>query len=133
MRVVIDTNVFVTVLLHGATPKRVYEAFLRGQFTPVFSPDTLAELLDVLSRPSLQVLMSSSEVDQFLTLIQRDGLLVHPTTSTQACRDPKDNMFLDCALTGGVRYLVTGDKDLLVLNPFRSIHILRPAEFLRVI
>ena len=133
MRGVIDTNVFVTALLKEQTSQRVYQAFLDGLFILLFSPDTLAELLEVLSRTSLRVLLSEPEVRQFLALIQRDGLIVHPTTSIQACRDPKDNMFLDCALAGEATYLATADKDLLVLNPFRSIRILRPSEFMRLL
>ena len=79
MRVVVDTNVFVTALLHGATPHRVYEAFLAGRFIPLLSAETLAELLDVLTRPSLRVLMSEAEAGAFLRLIQRDALIVRPT------------------------------------------------------
>ena len=131
MRVVVDTNVFVTALLHGATPRRVYEAFLRGDITPVFSPDTLAELIDVLTRPELRVLTSKTEVAHFLTLVRRDGWHVRARRRIHNCRDPKDNMLLECAVAGRVDCLVTGDRDLLVLNPFRGIRILRPVEFLR--
>lgn len=127
---VVDTNVFVAALLSGATPRKVYDAFLDGRLTPVFSPETLAELIDVLTRPTLRVLMSEAEIARFLTMAQRDGRLVRPTTRITACRDLKDNMLLDAALAGPADVLVTGDKDLLVLHPFRGIRILRPAEFL---
>lgn len=130
MRVVLDTNVFVTALLHGAIPRRVYHAFLSGQLTPVFSSHTLEELVDVLTRPSLRVLMNEGEILELLTLIQRDALMVHPTQHINACRDPKDNILLECALAGRADYLITGDRDLLVLDPFRGIRILRPRDFL---
>ncbi len=127
MLAVIDTNVFVTALLRGTAPRRVYEAFLRGQLTPVFSPDTLAELLEVLTRPSLRVLMADDEVRAFLALIRRDAVMVTPTRHVDACRDPKDNIFLDCALAAQA-VLVTGDHDLL-----DGISILPPKEFLRLL
>ena len=131
LRAVVDTNVFVTALLRGATARRVYDAFLRGTFTLVFSRNTLAELIDVLTRPSLRVLTSATEVTRLFLLIRRDGLLVRPTRAIRACRDPKDNIFLECALAGRVDCLVTGDLDLLTLHPFRGIHIIRPAECVR--
>lgn len=133
MRVVVDTNVFVAALLRGATPRRVYDAFLAGQITLVFSHDTVAEVLDVLTRPVLRMLTSEDDVSAFLALIQRDALLVKPTTHVHACRDPKDNMLLDCALAAQVDCIVTGDHDLLTLHPFRGIRILRPREFLQLL
>jgi putative PIN family toxin of toxin-antitoxin system len=130
---VIDTNVFVSALLQGrGTPRRLYEAFLQGKFTPLFSHETLGELLDVLTRPSLRSLTSQEEVAALLDVIQHDALLIHPRHHVTVCRDPKDNMFLDCLLAGA-DYLVTGDNDLLVLNPFHGTRILRPTEFLRVL
>jgi predicted nucleic acid-binding protein len=50
--------------------------------------------------------------------------------SIDACRDPKDNKFLELAVEAGAACIITGDKDLLVLNPFRNIPIFTPAEFL---
>ena len=51
-------------------------------------------------------------------------------TRTNACRDPKDNIYLDVAINGQATHLITGDNDLLVLNPFQGIKILKPAAFL---
>ena len=124
---------FVTALLGGGTPHRVYDAFLRGELVPVFSQDTLAELTEVLTRPGLRALTTGAEVRTFLTLIQRDGLIVRPTHRVHVCRDPKDNMILDCALAGQVSCIVTGDHDLLALHPFRGIRILRPRDFLQLL
>ncbi len=133
MRVIVDTNVFVTALLRGMTPRRVYEAFLGGRFTLLFSPETLAELVDVLTRPALRALMSDTEVEVFLAIAQRDGVIVRPHERVHVCRDAKDNILLDAALTGSADYLVTGDHDLLPLDPFRGTRILRPADFLRLL
>ena len=131
---VVDTNVFVSTLLFGRTPRRVYDAFLDGLLTPVFSPDTLAELIEVLTRPSLRALDTQREIERFLTAAQRDGWMVRPTTHVTACRDLKDNIFLDAALAAPLGcYLVTGDRALLDLHPFRGIRILRPAEFVRLL
>ena len=93
--------------------------------------ETLAELLDVLTRPSLRVLMDEGEIARFVALVQRDGRMVRPTLRIDACRDAKDNIFLECAVAGRAACLVTSDNDLLSLHPFRGIPIIRPREFLR--
>ena len=133
MRVVVDTNVFAAALLSDATPRRVYQAFLSGTITLLFSRQTLFELATVLRRPVIQLVTSRAEADRLLSAIQRDGVIVETREPVLACRDPKDNRFLECALAGQASYLVTGDKDLLVLDPFHGIRILRPADFLRVL
>ena len=133
MRAVIDTNIFVSALLQGAAPRRVYDAFLRGRLTPLFTNETLAELIEVLARPPLRVLMHQSEIDGLLALIQRDALLVKSTHRVTACRDPKDNILLECAIAGRADCLVTGDTDLRVLHPFHGIPILRPVDFLHLL
>jgi predicted nucleic acid-binding protein len=56
--------------------------------------------------------------------------LVIPNQEVTACHDPKDNKFLEAALAGEADTIVTGDDDLIVLNPFEGVDILRPAEFL---
>lgn len=131
MRVVVDTNVLVSALLSGPVPRRIYHAFLDGSIALLFSRDTLAELIDVLSRPAFRSLTSETEVADLLAAIRRDALIVEAIERVSVCRDPKDDIFLACALAGRAEYLVTGDRDLLVLHPWRGIRILRPAEFLR--
>jgi len=131
VRVVIDTNVLIAALLSDATPRRVYQAFLSDTITLLFSRQTLFELATVLRRPSIRLVTSRTEADDLLSAIQRDGVLVEVREPVLACRDPKDNRFLECALAGRADYLVTGDRDLLVLNPFHGIRILRPSDFLR--
>ena len=131
MRVVVDTNVFVAALLQGNTPRKVYDAFLDGDFVPVFSPQLIQEIVQVLARPELRALMQRSEVSRLLALIKRDGFWIRPKQRIRVCRDPKDNILLECALAGRADYIVTGDQDLLILHPFRGIAILKPREFLR--
>ena len=54
------------------------------------------------------------------------------TEAVQACRDPSDDKILELAVNGRADYIITGDDDLLVMNPFRGIPIIRPAEFLEI-
>ena len=62
----------------------------------------------------------------------REAELVQITETVAACRDPKDDQILELAVSGNADYIVTGDDDLLTLNPFCGIAIITPADFVRV-
>lgn len=66
------------------------------------------------------------------TFVER-AILVEIIEKVQECRDPKDDKILELALNGGAEYIVSGDKDLLVLNPFRDVKIVTVEEFLRAV
>ena len=63
-------------------------------------------------------------------ILVRIGVFIEPKIEITECRDPKDNKFLELAVAGKADCIVTGDKDLLVLHPFRNIRIITPKEFL---
>lgn len=67
---------------------------------------------------------------EFLAELVEDGKWVSITESVTECRDPKDNKFLELAVSGNASHIITGDADLLVMNPFRGISIVTPHEFL---
>ncbi|MDE0374593.1 MAG: putative toxin-antitoxin system toxin component, PIN family, partial [bacterium] len=74
---------------------------------------------------------ASPSVDSGLVALIRNSDLIKITESVQACRDPDDDRILELAVNGAAAYIVTGDSDLLVMNPFRGVAILTPAELLR--
>jgi putative PIN family toxin of toxin-antitoxin system len=136
VRAVVDTNVLVSGLLSAAgPPARIVDAFRRSRFELVVSPAVLDELLDVLLRPYLGV--SVREAASMVATIRRLGhLLGGEYLDVNAVRDPKDNVVLACALEGDAEYLVSGDRDLLVLKDHhvaghRVVHVVRPRDFLR--
>jgi putative PIN family toxin of toxin-antitoxin system len=92
-------------------------------------PATVAELNDVLRRPRFDPYVHEDERLEFLAVLVRDAEVVEVTEIVTDCRDPKDNKFLQLALDGGATHIVSGDEDLLVLHPFRSIPILTPRGF----
>ena len=65
-----------------------------------------------------------------LARLIREAELVNVTETVAECRDPKDNKFLELAISGQAMYLISGDKDLLVLHPFRGIQVVSPQMFL---
>lgn len=88
------------------------------------------ELDDVLSRPGFERYVTRQERRAFLRDLFRMAMSVPIAETVQACRDPKDDKILELAVNGRADYIVTGDDGLLVMNPFRGIAIIRPAEFL---
>ena len=130
MRFVFDTNVIVSAaLLAGSVPRQAFDK-ARGRGTMLISAPVLLELSEVLSREKLNKYLLESERMRFLVALLRETELVEITTPITACRDAKDNKFLELAVCGNADYIVSGDEDLLVLNPFRGIPILTPRNFL---
>jgi putative PIN family toxin of toxin-antitoxin system len=133
LRFVFDTNVIVSALLFNeSTPGRaLFRAMDQGEL--LVSPQLLVQLGEVLMREKFDVYLSREERERLLAGLVEDGTLIVPSCEIQACRDPSDDRVLELAVSGTAGCIVTGDKDLLVLNPFQSIAILTPAEFLRVL
>jgi len=128
-RWVLDTNVLVSRLLlpGGVAARAVDHALALG--VPLVSDDTLAELAAVLSRRKFDRWVSLAERQRFLQLLGGVARHVRITHRVQACRDPRDDKFLHVALNGEAQAIVTGDRDLLVLDPFHGMRILQPAVF----
>jgi len=129
-RVVVDTNVLVSrLLLPRSTAARAVRHIIEEELLLV-SEASLDELADVLSRNKFDAYVSVEDRQAFFRLLVRIAEIVPISTSIQACRDPKDDKFLELAISGEASWIVTGDQDLLVLNPFRDIHVAAPSEFL---
>jgi len=130
VRCVADTNVLISsLLLKNSTPfQAVEQIFLKGVM--LMSESTLAEVRRVLGKKKLERYIIPEERQIFLAKFLMESELVEIRERVEACRDPKDNQFLELAVNGKADFLVTGDEDLLVLHPFRAIQILTPRDFL---
>lgn len=130
LRYVFDANVIVSALLfRDSTPATAFhEALVRG--TILVSQPIIEELSDVLRRPKFDRYVTSDERDRFLVALIHRAELVVVAESVQACRDPKDDQILELAISGRSSHIITGDDDLLTLNPFRGVQVLAPAAFL---
>jgi len=134
MRAVIDTNILVRAMLKPAGSVGPVVDFLRdGRYVFLYSDATLNELIDVLGRPRMvhRYGLTAAEVDALCALVILRGELVHPDRAITACRDPKDDKFLEVAVAGRADVIVTSDGDLEVLDPFEGISMISPSEFLR--
>jgi uncharacterized protein len=126
IRIVLDSNVILSAaLFKNSSPRQAFDkAMTNGQI--MMSTATLAELQDIFNRPKFDRYLSKSSRTDFLN----DLIAVEIIQSFSVCRDPKDDKFLELAVNGNADYIVTGDRDLLVLNPFQNIAILSVSEFL---
>ena len=130
MRCVFDTNVLVSaLLLSNSIPRWALDlALQKGKV--LLSLAVLAELNDVLTRKRFRRYVEEEDIRLFLAALTHKAELVDVDVLITACPDPKDNKFLEVGVSGRAAYIVTGDSDLLGLNPFRGIQILSPHSFL---
>ncbi len=128
-RFVLDTNVIISaLLLPRSVPRQAFDRAF-GQGVVLASLATLDELDDVIRRKKFDRYVVEEKRLQFLEVLIRDTTLVEITKVITDCHDPKDNKFLELAVSGRATCIITGDPDLLVLHPFRGIPILAPHVF----
>ena len=98
----------------------------------VVSIDSFTELTEVLFRKKFDKYLTDERRLQLIQKLERDTVKIDISVSVDACRDPKDNKFLELALSANASCIISGDQDLLVLNPFDSIPIVSAADFLKL-
>jgi putative PIN family toxin of toxin-antitoxin system len=130
-RYVFDSNVLVSALLFAnSTPgQALTSASERG--TILLTEDLVTELSDVLKRSKFDRYVSRSTREEFLEALIRDSYFVDVVEHVNACRDVRDDHILEAAVNGNASHIITGDRDLLVLNPFREIRIMTPTDMVQ--
>lgn len=132
MRLVFDTNIIISALLfEGSKPSKAFNIGIEREFI-LFSPSTLSELEEVLWRKKFDQYISHEDRNQFLSSFILHATPVEPDQTITECRDSKDNKFLELGVCGKADFIISGDEDLLILNPFRNIHILTPRRFINL-
>src|SRR5579862_223498 len=128
-RIVLDTGVAVSaVLLPHSVPRQAFDAAAeRGKL--LASEPTVAELDEVLRRPKFNKYVPEENRLEFLAALVQFAELVEILEVVTACRDVKDNKFLELAVSGKASHIISGDDDLLVLHPFRGIAVVTPQAF----
>ncbi len=125
-----DTNTVISHLLlpHSVPAQAVQKALNSGDL--LVSNASLQELADVLARPKFDKYLSDQERREFFQLLGRVAIRIGILRPIAACRDPKDDKFLELAVNGRADAVITGDADLLALHPFLGTPILSPRAFL---
>ncbi len=128
--IVLDTNTVISAML---SPNSIAnQAFVKANDTYqiVLSTPIWEEFYHVCSRPKFNKYLDEFDRLLFITSLKQNALFVEPIQVITDCRDPKDNKFLELAIEAEALFIVTGDDDLLVLNPYRGVTILKSGGFL---
>jgi putative PIN family toxin of toxin-antitoxin system len=134
IRAIVDTSVLIRYLIKpsAAIRKLIEERWLGDEFQMVTALDLTAELEGVLKREYIPTLIRAEEGQALLDAITRKADILPPLGPVPAhTRDPKDDKFVACALVGDANYLITEDKDMLVLAVVGDVRIVTPYDFLR--
>ncbi len=128
--IVLDTNVLISAALfrESASTDAVEKAL--DHYTPVFTLATWDELASVIMHSKLDRYLTPEARHLYLAKLASVARIVAARSTVNDCRDPKDNKFLALAMDAQAAFLVTGDKDLMVLHPYGSITVCTPAAFL---
>jgi putative PIN family toxin of toxin-antitoxin system len=130
MKVVIDTNIFVSSFF-GGNPRRIIDLWKKGKINLCLSKDILDEYVDVLQRVGLK---EEEEIEELLSLFAK-GFNIVFTTRTPKIKavkdDPDDDKFIECAVALKAEAIITGDKAIKVLGEYMGIKILNPQQFLK--
>lgn len=128
-KVVFDTSSLLAVCIYpDREPARIFRLALL-HLELVATPQTLAELAQVIGRPKFDTWRPHQVRMVWLQHYAANVVEYQPVSQVTDCRDPKDNKFLDAALTASAEVIVCSDKDLLVLHPYRNIDVLNLQDF----
>jgi putative PIN family toxin of toxin-antitoxin system len=128
MKIVADTNIFISSFFFGGNPRKIMERVISGDDRLFICKEILHETASVMARSKFNV--SNEYITRFIRSIED---VAHHITITgtvqQICRDSKDDKILECALLANSDCIITGDNDLLILEEFRGIKILTANKY----
>ena len=130
---VFDTNSLISAALlrKSINAQALNRAIEVGRI--VISESVVSEFSEVIFRKKFdKYFLTDDERLEAIDQIEINALIFFPSIKISACRDPKDNKFLELAVTAGASCMVSGDQDLLILHPFKNIPILSPEDFLKL-
>ena len=130
-RLVIDTNLWISFIISKKFSERE-QLLVSSKSRILFSAELLEELQTTIQKPKLKKYFAKTSVEEMMNVFDDYIDFVEVKSKINACRDFKDNFLLSLAIDGKADYLLTGDKDLLVLNPFEKTKIITYSEFLKI-
>lgn len=128
-RIVLDTNVILSALLFGGKPEKIYQMILNGECTAYTSQEIFEELAGVLLRKKFGFTRT------FIQLLEEEmKSYFHWVTPSERvkslCRDVDDHKVIECALEAKAHFIISGDQDLLTLDSYKNIQMIKPDNFL---
>ncbi|MBN2438971.1 MAG: putative toxin-antitoxin system toxin component, PIN family [Deltaproteobacteria bacterium] len=130
MKVVLDTNVFISGVFFGGPPYQILNAWRDGKIQLIISQEILSEYWRV--GEIFADKFPSIDLQPILDLVTIEAELYDAKDfSEPVCSDPDDDKFLACAIASGSRIIVSGDKHLIKVSGFEGVEVLKPSEFVK--
>ena len=128
MRLVVDTNVFISGVFFAGPPYEILDAWRHGKIEMILSPEILEEYRETGEELTSQ--FPGVGLTPWLQLLAtRATVVITAPLEERVCTDPDDDKFLACALAGRTRLIVSGDKALLRTSGYRNLTVLTPRQF----
>lgn len=132
IKIIFDTNLWISFLISKSFSK-IDKLIKKDVIVFLFSEESLDEFIEVSARPKFKEFFSTGDIHILFSLFDQFGDLIKIKSQIKGCRDEKDNFWLSLANDGNAEYLVTGDKDLLILKQTRNTKIITLSEFEKLI
>jgi len=129
MKIVLDTNVLVSGIFWGGVPEKILELAMSGEVEIYATEEILNEYFRIIERIGKK---DKDLCSQWKMLLIQIVKIVEPVKRMKLCRDPKDDMFLECAVSSGSEYIVSGDDDLLSLKMVDDVRIVTAKRYLEM-
>jgi len=129
MKIVLDTNVFISGIFFSGPPAQILKAWKEQKIQIVLSKEILDEYQRVAGELSAK--FPSVDIEPIIELLTIYGEVVETAgISVTVCEDPDDNMFLECAIASNSKIIISGDNHLLKISGYQGIDVLKPREFI---
>ena len=127
MKIVVDTNVIISGVFFGGAPGQVIKAIVSSKVTAYSTTDIIDEYMEIVDEmiSRKQGSLNRNILMPFINSLE----MIEPKTHIEVSRDPDDDKFIECAKDAGALYIVSGDKDLLVIEEYDGIQIITAKEF----
>ncbi len=132
LNIVLDTNYYISALFGGIVKQNFAKILLNENLSVYISDELRNEITDTLQKPKIKRKVSEEGINALTTIIDKRTIILNPQSKVEICRDPDDNFLLSLCKDADIDYLITGDKDLLVLNPFKKTKIVTLSEFMDI-
>ncbi|MCI8642878.1 MAG: putative toxin-antitoxin system toxin component, PIN family [Lachnospiraceae bacterium] len=127
MKIVIDTNVLISGVFFGGFPRKILSAVVGKEITACATSEIINEYEEIIQE---MINRKQGHINKsILSPLIKTMEIIEPITQVEICRDPDDNKFLGCARDSHALYIVSGDKDLLVINEYEKIKIVTAKDF----
>ena len=127
MKIVIDTNVLISGVFFGGFPRKILGLIVSGILTACATVAIIDEYEEIVQE---MIDRKQGHINKdILTPLIKTLEIIEPISDIKICRDPDDDKFINCAKDARALYIVSGDKDLLVLEQYDNIQIITAKEF----